>query len=150
MPRIGGGGGPVGPPPGAAPSQGASQAGKTDFAAKVSQAQATSQATAATQTSQAQQAKAAQSQLTGKARDIAKRFSTGNLKQKEAFREFVSLVIEERFPQFKKKKKKKKKDDKDEDQNSEERLEEAVTELIDRDPALAKRLKEQFQKLAKG
>jgi hypothetical protein len=62
----------------------------------------------------------------------------------------VSLVIEERLPNFKKKKKKK--DDKDKDENEaetpEEQLEEAVTELIDRDPALSKRLHTQFKKLA--
>ena len=45
-------------------------------------------------------------------------------------------------------KKKKKKDDDDEPESQEEMLEEAVTELIDSDPVLAKRLETQFKKLA--
>lgn len=141
MPRVGGGGGPIIPPQ----TQGAQQTQKSDFQSKVQQAQAPTQATPA---AQAQQAKAAQqSKLTGKVKDIAKKLADGNLNQKEATREFVSLVIEERFPQFKKKKKKK--DDEDDEAAPEERLEEAVTELIDRDPSLARRLSTQFKKLAK-
>jgi hypothetical protein len=143
MPRIGGGGPFV--PPQSQGAQGAQQTQKGDFAGKVQQAQTPTQATPAAQTAQAK--KAQQSQLTGKAREIAKRLASGGLNQKEATREFVSLVIEERFPHFKRKKKKKK-DDEDE-QSAEEQLEEAVTELIARDPALARRLESQFKKLAK-
>lgn len=142
MPRIGGGGGPIVPPQ----TQGAQQTqqtGKSDFAGKVQQA--ATQGTDAARTQQAKQAR--ESQLTGKAREIARRLSNGALSQKEATREFVGLVIEERFPAFKRKKKKKKKDD-EEEQSAEEQLEEAVTELIHRDPALAKRLETQFKKLA--
>lgn len=142
MPRIGGGGGPIIPPQ----AQGAQQtqkAGKSDFAGKVQQAAA--QGTEAARTQQAKQT--TQSALTGKAREIAKKLNNGALTQKEATREFVGLVIEERFPAFKKRKRKKKKDD-DEEQTAEEQLEEAVTELIHRDPALAKRLESQFKKLA--
>lgn len=141
MPRIGGGGGPIVPPQAQAAQQ-AQQAQKGDFSAKVQQA-----STQGTEAARTQQARATnQSQLTGKAKEIAKRLSNGALTQKEATREFVGLVIEERFPAFKKKNKKKKKDD--EEQSSEEQLEEAVTELIHRDPALAKRLEGQFKKLA--
>jgi len=143
MPRIGGGGGPFVPPQTqAAQTQQTQQAQKSDFASKVQQA--STQGTEAARTQQAKQTQ--QSQLTGKAKDIAKRLANGALTQKEATREFVGLVIEERFPAFKKKKKKKNKDD--EEQSAEEQLEEAVTELIHRDPALAKRLESQFQKLA--
>jgi hypothetical protein len=140
MPRIGGGGGPI-VPPGAQGAQGAQKTEKSDFAGKVTQV------TQATEAAASQQAKGAQqSQMTGKVREIAKRLASGQLDQKEATREFVSLVIEERFPDFKKKKKKKKDD---EEETGEEQLEEAVTELIDRDPVLAKRLQTQFQKLGK-
>lgn len=158
MPRIGGGRGPMVPPG----TQGAGQAPaaqKSDFASKVNQVAqaATTQGTDAARATQG--AKAAQSELTGKVKDIARKFANGNLNQKEATREFVSLVIEERFPQFKKKKKKKKKDPDekgkegggdDEPEDAQERLEVAVTELIDRDPSLAKKLSTQFRKLAKG
>ncbi|MFO0723595.1 MAG: hypothetical protein U1E65_07435 [Myxococcota bacterium] len=155
MPRIGGGGGGPIVPPQAQGAQQAQQAPKTDFAAKVAQ-QTAAQGTDAART-QATKAQT-QSELTGKVKDIAKRFSSGKLNQKEATREFVSLVIEERFPQFKKKKKKKGQggsDAEDEEETNEpedasERLEEAVTELIDRDPGLAKKLSSQFKKLAKG
>lgn len=147
MPRIGGGGGPIVPPQ----TQGASQAQETqkaDFASKVAQTQAAQ--TQGTDSARAQQAKQTQqSQLAGKAREIAKKLQKGNIDQKEATREFVSLVIEERLPQFKKKKKKGDKGkDKDDDKSQEEQLEEAVTELIDRDPVLAKRLQTQFKKMA--
>lgn len=144
MPRIGGGGGPIVPPQ----TQGAQQtqqAQKGDFASKVQQA--SQQGTPAAQAQQAK--KAQQSRLTGKVKDIAKKFATGEVDQKEATREFVSLVIEERFPQFKKKKKKKDGED-DENQDPEEMLEDAVTELIARDPSLARRLETQFKKLAKA
>ncbi len=148
MPRIGGSGGPFVPPqtPGAQQTNQAQNAGKTEFASKVQQS-----ATQGTDAARTQQAKTTQqSQLTGKAREIAHRLQNGQLTQKEATREFVSLVIEERFPQLKKKKKRKQKDDeKDDDpQSQEEMIEEAVTELIDRDPDLAKRLQTQFKKLA--
>ena len=146
MPRIGGGGGPIVPPQVQSP-QGAQQTQKADFASQVQRAQAPTEA------QRAQVAKTQQSELTGKVRELAKRLQNGKLSQKEATREFVSLVIEERFPQFKGKKKKKKGDDsKDEGEpeTAEERLEEAVTELIDRDPAMAKKLSTQFKKLAKG
>lgn len=150
MPRIGGGGGPIIPPQtqGAQQTQQAQQPQKTDFAAKVQQAAAQQGTDAArTQASKAQ----AQSELGGKVRELAKRLANGKMSQKEATREFVSLVIEERFPQFKKKKKKKGDGkDEDEDDNADSRLEEAVTELIDRDPAMAKKLSSQFKKLAKG
>lgn len=132
-------------PPGAqgpGNAQGAQKTEKSDFAGKVAQAGQATEAAAAQQAKGAQQ-----SQMTGKVREIAKRLASGQLDQKEATREFVSLVIEERFPDFKKKKKKKKKDD--EEEGAEEQLEEAVTELIDRDPVLAKRLQTQFQKLGK-
>jgi N-acetylmuramoyl-L-alanine amidase CwlA len=143
MPRIGGPGGPHVPPQTQAPQ--AAETPKTDFASKVTQAAATQGTEAArTQTAKAQQ----QSQLVGKARDIARRFAKGSLDQKEATREFVELVIEERLPQFKKRKKKKDKKDDDEPETEEEQLEAAVTELIDRDPALKKRLQMQFKKLA--
>ena len=150
MPRIGGGGG---VPPGAQGPGGPQgpQSGKADFASQVQKA---TQAQTTQQTQQAQQSQ--QSQLTGKVKELAQRFASGKLNQKEATREFVSLVIEERFPQFKKKKKRgddeeeEKKDEKEDDQSAEERLEEAVTELIDRDPALAKKLKTQFNKLSKA
>lgn len=144
MPRIGGGGGPIVPPgaQGAGNAQGAQKTEKSDFAGKVAQAGQATEAAASQQAKSAQQ-----SQMTGKVKEIAKRLASGQLDQKEATREFVSLVIEERFPDFKKKKKKKKKDD--EDESGEEQLEEAVTELIDRDPVLAKRLQTQFQKLGK-
>jgi hypothetical protein len=112
--------------------------------------QAAAQGTDAARSAQAKQTQ--QSQLTGKAREIAKRLQAGQLTQKEATREFVGLVIEERFPQLKKKKKRKQKDDEKEDdgepESQEEMIEEAVTELIDRDPELAKRLQTQFKKLA--
>lgn len=147
MPRIGGGGGPFVPPQGPQGAQQTNQTQKTDFANKVQQA--TTQGTDAARTQQAKTTQ--QSQLTGKARDIAKRLQNGQLTQKEATREFVGLVIEERFPQLKKKKKRKQKDDGKEDedpQTQEELIEEAVTELIDRDPDLAKRLQTQFKKLA--
>jgi hypothetical protein len=149
MPRIGGGGGPIIPPQtqGAQQTQQAQQPQKADFASKV-QAATTQQSA---EVARAQSAKAQQSELSGKVRDLAKRLANGKMTQKEATREFVSLVIEERFPQFKKKKKKKGdgKDD-DEPETADERLEEAVTELIDRDPAMAKKLSSQFKKLAKG
>ena len=147
MPRIGGGGGPFVPPQ-AGGAQGPNQTQntqKTDFAGKVQQA--ATQGTDAARTQQAKQTQ--QSQLTGKARDIAKRLANGQLSQKEATREFVGLVIEERFPHHKKKKKKKKDEGKDDEpETQEEMIEEAVTELIDRDPELAKRLQTQFKKLA--
>ena len=144
MPRIGGGG-PFVPPQaqGASQTQGTQQTGKTDFASKVAQAQTQGTDAARTQTAKQTQ----QSQLTGKAREIAKKLQSGKLSQKEATQEFVSLVIEERFPNLKKKKKKKGDKDKDDD-TAEEKLEEAVTELIDRDPVLAQRLQTQFKKLA--
>src|SRR5687767_7461465 len=153
MPRIGGGGGPIVPPQ-TSGTQGAQQTQdtpKADFASKVAQAQAAQ--TQGTDSARAQQAKStAQQQLIGKTKDIAKRLAKGTIDQKEATREFVSLVIEERLPQFKKKKKNKgdkgKDEDEKEDQTPEEQLEEAVTELIDRDPALSKRLQTQFKKLA--
>jgi hypothetical protein len=149
MPRIGGGGGPFVPPQagGAGQTNQTQNTGKTEFANKVQQA-----ATQGTDAARTAQAKATQqSQLTGKARDIAKRLQAGQLTQKEATREFVGLVIEERFPQLKKKKKRKKEDGKDDEgepETQEEMIEEAVTELIDRDPELAKRLQTQFKKLA--
>jgi hypothetical protein len=152
MPRIGGGGGPIVPPQ----TQGTSGAQQTqdtkgaDFASKIAQTQAAQ--TQGTDSARAQQAKAAhQQQLIGKTKDIAKRLAKGTIDQKEATREFVSLVIEERLPQFKKKKKKKDDKDKDKDEENmtdEEKLESAVTEMIDKDPALAKRLQTQFKKLA--
>lgn len=143
MPRIGGGGGPIVPPQ----TQGTQQTQKNEFSGKVQQA-----ATQGTDSARTQQAKqSAQSQLVGKARDIAKRLANGELEQKEATQEFVGLVIEERFPQFRKKKKKKKGDkdgDDGEPKTPEEELEEAVADLIDNDPALAQRLQAQFKKLA--
>jgi hypothetical protein len=150
MPRIGGGGGPIVPPQ-TAGTQGTQQTQdtqKADFASKIAQTQAAQ--TQGTDSARAQQAKTvAQQQLIGKTKDIAKRLAKGTIDQKEATREFVSLVIEERLPQFKKKKKNKGDKDKDDEEGTqEEKLEEAVTELIDRDPALAKRLQTQFKKLA--
>ena len=145
MARIGGGGGGPFIPPQAA---GAQQTTKGDFASKVNQAQAPAQATPAAQAQQAQ--KAQESRLTGHMREIAQRLAKGDVDQKEATREFVSLVIEERFPNLKRKKKKKQQDDDEENQSAEEQLEAAVTELIDQDPALAKRLETQFKKLAKA
>jgi hypothetical protein len=146
MPRIGGGGGPIVPPQ----TQGAQQTQETkggDFASKIASTQAAQ--TQGTDSARAQQAKSvAQQQLIGKTKDIAKRLAKGSIDQKEATREFVSLVIEERLPNFKKKKKKKGDKDDDEEESPEEKLEEAVTELIDKDPALAKRLQTQFKKLA--
>ncbi len=131
-------------PPQAQAAQQTQKAQKGDFSAKVQQA-----ASQGTEAARTQQAKATQqSALTGKAKEIAKRLSNGALTQKEATREFVGLVIEERFPAFKKKKKKKKKKGDEDEQSAEEQLEEAVTELIHRDPALAKRLETQFTKLA--
>lgn len=106
-------------------------------------AQAPTHATEEARTQQAK--KTQQSALTSKARGIAKRLADGELSQKEATREFVGLVIEERFPAFKKKKKRKKKDE----EGLDEQLEEAVTELIDQDPALAKRLSQQLRQLSK-
>lgn len=150
MPRIGGGGGPIIPPQtqGAQQAQQTQQTQKTDFASKVQQAAAQQGTDAARATAAKAQA---QSELGGKVRELAKKLANGKLSQKEATREFVSLVIEERFPQLKKRKKKKKDGDKDDDpENAEDRLEEAVTELIDRDPAMAKKLSSQFKKLAKG
>lgn len=148
MPRIGGGGGPIIPPQaqGAQQTQQAQQPQKTDFAAKVQQAAAQQ----GTDAARAQVAKQQQSELSGKVRDLAKRLANGKMTQKEATREFVSLVIEERFPQFKKKKKKKGDGKDDEPESAEDRLEEAVTELIDRDPAMAKKLSSEFKKMAKG
>jgi hypothetical protein len=143
VPRIGGGGGPVVPPQAQGP-QGPKQTQKSDFASKVQQ-QGPAQGTDAARAQQAQQVR--QSQLTGKAKEIAKRLQAGELDQKDATREFVGLVIEERFPQFKKRRKKKKKGD-EEEATPEEQLEEAVTELIDQDPVLAQRLSTQFKKLA--
>ena len=144
MARIGGGGGPFIPPQ----STGVQQTNKGDFASKVKQAQVPTQATPAAQSQQAQ--KAQESRLTGQMREIAQRLAKGDVDQKEATREFVSLVIEERFPNFKRKKKKKKQDDDEENQTAEEQLEAAVTELIAQDPALAQRLETQFKKLAKA
>jgi hypothetical protein len=144
MPRIGGGGPFV--PPQAAGAQQTTQAQgaqRSDFASRV--APATAQPTEAARAQVAQRAQG--SQMTGKAREIARRLASGALTQKEATQEFVSLVIEERLPQFKKRKKRKQGDD-DEPGSAEDRLEEAVTELIDRDPALAKRFEAQFKKLA--
>lgn len=112
--------------------------------AKKAEGKAPAQATEEARTQQAR--KTQQSALTGKARGIAKRLAAGELTQKEATREFVGLVIEERFPAFKKKKKRKKKGEQEQDQQ----LEEAVSELIDQDPALAKRLSQQLRKLSKG
>ncbi len=146
MPRIGGGSGPIIPPQaqGAQQTQQTQQTQKNEFAGKVAQAQAQG-----TDSARAQQAKTSQAQLTGKAKDIAKRLASGALTQREATQEFVSLVIEERFPNFKKKKKKKKGEPEGEN-SPEEQLEESVTDLIDTDPVLAKRLESQFKKLAKG
>lgn len=143
MPRVGGGGGPLVPPqaPGAQGPQSTQQTQKSDFASKV---QAPTQGTESARTQQTKHAR--QSQLTGKAREIARRLQAGDIDQKEATREFVGLVIEERFPQFKKRKRKKGRGD--EEQSPEEQLEEAVTELIDQDPVLARRLSEQFRKMA--
>jgi hypothetical protein len=144
MPRIGGGGGPIVPPQ-TQQTQQTQQTNKSDFASKVQQAG--QQGTDAARSQQAK--KTAQSKLTGKAREIARKLSNGSLTQKEATREFVGLVIEERFPQFKKRKRKKKDDDEDgQPETEEEMLEEAVTELFDSDPVLAKRLQTQFKKLA--
>jgi len=143
MPRIGGGGGPFIPPQ----ATGAQQTNKGDFAGKVKQAQGPLQATPAAQAQQAR--KAQESRLTGHMRTIAQKLSKGDVDQKEATREFVGLVIEERFPHLKKKKKKKKGDDEEENQSAEEQLEEAVTELIAQDPSLAQRLETQFKKLTK-
>lgn len=121
------------------------QTPKTDFASKLQPGhQAGTQGTDAARTQQAKQAQ--QSRLTGKATDIAKRLDNGVLTQREAVQEFVTLVIEERFPKFKKKKRKK--GDDESDKSGEELLEEAVTELIESDPALAQRLQTQFKKLA--
>jgi hypothetical protein len=145
MPRIGGGGGPFVPPQaqGAQQAQGTQATQRSDFANRVSQASA--QGTDAARAQQAQRTQ--QSQMTGKAREIARRLASGALSQKEATQEFVSLVIEERLPHFKKKRRRKQGEDEQEG-SAEERLEEAVTELIDRDPALAKRFEAQFKKLA--
>lgn len=140
MPRIGGGGGkpPIVPPQ----TQGTQQTQKSDF----KQVQQTpTQATDSARTQQAKQSE--QARLTGKAQQIAKRLANGAVDQRQATQEFVELVIEERFPQFKKKQKKKD-DDGDEPETAEEQLEEAVTEMIAQDPALAKRLINQFNKLA--
>lgn len=154
MPRIGGPGGPPIPPQQTPAGTGAE---KTDFASKVAQTVAPTAATGAQQAQQAQAPKGQPSQLYARTRDIAKRLERGELTQKEATREFVSLVIEERLPQFKKKKKRKQgdKDEKDTDNegedveaSAEEKLEEAVTEVIERDPKLAQQLRSQFKKLA--
>lgn len=140
MPRIGGGGGgPFVPPQGTQKTQSTQ---KSDFASKVQPAAA--QGTDAARTQQAKQT--TKSQLTGKAREIARRLENGELDAKAATREFVGVVIEERFPQLKKRKKKK--NSKDDSATPEEELEEAVTELIDQDPVLAQRLSAQFKKLA--
>ncbi|MBI2377658.1 MAG: hypothetical protein HYV07_26895 [Deltaproteobacteria bacterium] len=121
------------------------QTQKADFASQVQKAQGSQQA------QQAQQAQAAaRPQLTGQVKDLAKQLAKGKLTEREATKEFVSLVIDDRFPNMKRRKKKKKKDDEDDEDSPEERLEEAVTDLIERDPALAKRLRGQFKKLAKG
>jgi hypothetical protein len=149
MPRIGGPGGPNIPPQTQGPA--AAETPKADFASKVAQA-ATTASAQGTDAARSQQAKSTQQQaLIGKTRDIASRFAKGQLSQKEATREFVSLVIEDKFPQFKRKKKKKGDQEGDEEEgkeSAEEKLEEAVTELIDRDPVLAKKLQTQFKKLA--
>lgn len=144
MPRIGGGGGPFVPPQGGR-AQGTGNTQKSDFAAKVQQA--TTQGTDAARAQQAKQAQA--SRIAGGAREIAKRLKDGTLQEEEATREFVGLVIDERWPQFKKKKKRKGKDDQEEEPTPEEQLEDAVTELINKDPVLFKRLQTQFQKMAK-
>lgn len=143
MPRISGGGGPIIPPqtPGSQSTQNAQQSNKSDFASKIQQG--AQQGTDAARTQQAKQSQ--QSKLTGKATDIAKRLNSGDLTQREAVQEFVSLVIEERFPKFKKKKRGKKDDD---ESGQDNQIEEAVAELIDSDPALANRLQTQFKKLA--
>ncbi len=129
------------PPP---PAQGAqaTSAAKTDFASKVQTAAA--QGTDSARTQQAKQTQSAR--LTGKARDIARRLQSGEVDQREATREFVALVIEERFPNFRRRKKKQR--DRQDEGTAEERLEEAVTELIEQDPVLAQRLTTQFKKLA--
>lgn len=144
MPRIGGGGGGPLVPPSQGP-QGPSGPQKPDFAGKVqpSATQGTDAARAQTAKQTAQPAREAQ--LTGKAKEIARRLQAGDIDSKEATREFVGLVIEERFPQLKKRQRDRRDDD---EPTPEEQLEEAVTELIDQDPVLAKRLSAQFKKLA--
>lgn len=141
MVRIGGPGPMI--PPQVSSAAGAQKAERSG-AEKASETAAVHQGTEAARTQQAK--KTQQSALTGRAKQIAKRLSEGQLTQKEATREFVKLVIEERFPAFKKKRKKKRGDA---EPDLDEQLEEAVTELIDKDPALAKRLKHQFQALSK-
>lgn len=141
MPRIGGGGKPPIVPP---QTQGVEQSKPSEFQ-KVQQAQ--TQGTDAARTQQAKHSE--QSRLAGKAQQIAKKLANGTVDQRQATQEFVELVIEERFPQFRKSKKKQKKGKDDHEAESpEEQLEEAVTSLIDQDPALAKRLMNQFGKLA--
>lgn len=143
MPRVGGGGGPLVPPrPGGA--QGTQGAQKSDFASKIQQT--AQQGTDAARTQQAKQTQQSSgpSKITGKAKEIAQRLQQGDIDQKQATREFVGVVIEERFPQLKKRKRQ----GKDDDQSPEEQLEEAITELIDDDPVLANRLSAQFKKLA--
>ena len=143
MPRIGGGGK---PPPGVPPqTPGVQESSPSEFA-KVQQAQ--TQGTDAARAEQAKQAE--QSRLTAKAQQIAKKLARGTVDERGATQEFVELVIEERFPQLKKKTKRKKKgkEDNEPDNTAEERIEEAVTDMIDQDPSLAKRLMNQFNKLA--
>lgn len=144
MTRIGGGG-PIIPPQGGG-ARGPAGAQKGDFASKVQQAQ--TQGTDAARTQQAKQAQA--SRIAGGAKEIAQRLKAGSIQEEEATREFVGLVIEERWPEFKKKKRRKGRDDDDEPASPEEQLEDAVTELINSDPVLFKRLQTQFQRMAKG
>ncbi len=137
MPRIGGGGGrgPFGP----SKTQGAQKTGRTEKSSGPAVTQGTDAA-------RAEQAKVVlHSALTKKTKEIAARYADGRLTQREATKEFVALVIEERFPRFKRRKKK---GDGDSEDEAEQELEDAVTDVIDRDPALAKRLSAQFKRLA--
>ena len=139
MPRIGGGGGnPIGGSGGPKGPKG------TDFASHVQQAGA--QGTDEARSDQAKRAK--QAILNGKAKEVARRLQAGQLTHKEATREFVGLVVEERFPQLKRRKKKKKKRGDSDEAFSEDSVEDAVAELLDADPVLAERLKAQFRRLA--
>lgn len=145
MPRIGGGGK---PPPGVPPrARGVPKSQPSDFA-KVQTAQ--TQGTSAARAEQAKHAERAErserSHLTERAKQIAKRLAKGTVNPREATQAFVALVIEQRFPQLKKKKRGK--GDRERGGSPEEQLEEAVTDLIDQDPALAKQLMDQFNKLA--
>jgi hypothetical protein len=142
MPRIGGPPGGPQVPPQTGQTREAQEAQRGTFADKVSGASI--QGTDAARSQKARET-AKHSRISKQAMDIAKRLANGALTPRDATRAFVETVIEERFPSLMKRKKKRRDGDPESD---EDKLEEAITDLIEKDPVLAKRLQAQFKKLA--